>query len=62
MLIDCDDCAMLDTAACDDCVVTHLLGSIPVDLSENHQKAIENLSRAGLVPTLKLMATERRVS
>lgn len=62
MLIDCDNCAMRETVACDDCVVTFLLGDGPVDLSENHQKAIDNLSGAGLVPRLRLIETERRVS
>ena len=62
MLIDCDDCAMRETAACDDCVVTFLLGEKPVDLSESHGEALRNLSDAGLVPKLRLIPTERRVS
>lgn len=62
MLIDCDDCAMRETVACDDCVVTCLLGDKPVDLSDNHKEAIENLADVGLVPKLRLIQTHRRVS
>lgn len=62
MLIDCDDCAMRETVACDDCVVTFLLGENPVDLSDGHREALTNLSDAGLVPRLRLIPAERRVS
>ena len=59
MLIDCEQCAMLDTSACDDCVVTCLLGDGPVDLSENQTQAINNLADGGLVPRLRLISVER---
>lgn len=62
MLIDCEQCAMQETSACDDCVVTCLLGEGPVDLSENQQEAIGNLAGEGLVPMLRLVPAERRVS
>lgn len=62
MLIDCDDCAMRDTSACDECVVTFLIGGKPVELSDTQSEAIQNLSEAGLVPHLRLIQTERRVS
>ncbi len=62
MLIDCDDCAMRGTSACDDCVVTFLVGDRPVDLTDAQAEAIHNLSEAGLVPDLRLIRNERRVS
>ncbi|HET9260319.1 MAG TPA: hypothetical protein VFP42_09360 [Acidimicrobiia bacterium] len=62
MLIDCDQCAMRDTSACDDCVVSCLLGGGPVDLSEDQVAAMENLAEQGLVPKLRLVPAERRVS
>jgi hypothetical protein len=62
MLIDCGQCAMRDTSACDDCVVTCLLGGGPVDLSESQAEAMANLADQGLVPRLRLVPAERRVS
>ncbi len=62
MLIDCEQCAMRDTSACDDCVVMVLLGDKPVDLSESQAVAVDNLAAAGLVPRLRLIPAERRVS
>lgn len=62
MLIDCEQCAMRETSACDDCVVTCLLGDGPVDLSTNQEQAIGNLAGEGLVPVLRLVPAERRVS
>ncbi len=62
MLIDCEQCAMKDTSACDDCVVTCLLGDGPVDMSETQERALVNLADQGLVPRLRLVPTERKVS
>ena len=62
MLIDCGQCAMRDTSACNDCVVTCLLGEGPVDLSESQAEAMANLADGGLVPRLRLVPAERRVS
>jgi hypothetical protein len=62
MLIDCDQCAMRDTSACDDCVVMVFLGEKPVDLSEAQTTAIDNLAAEGLVPRLRLLPAERRIS
>lgn len=62
MLIDCEQCAMKDTSACDDCVVTFLLDDAPVDLSDPQTEAIANLAEQGLVPQLRLVPAERRVS
>jgi len=62
MLIDCDQCAMRDTSACDDCVVTCLLGGGPLDVSDTQVEALANLAEGGLVPKLRLVPAERRVS
>ena len=62
MLIDCDQCALQETSACDDCVVTFLLEGGPVDLSEEQVEAVANLAEQGLVPRLRLIPAERRVS
>lgn len=57
MLIDCNDCAMQDTRACDDCVVTHVLHDLsrPLALDDAHADAIALLSDEGLVPGLRLL-------
>ena len=62
VLIDCQQCAMRDTSACDDCLVTCLLGESPVDLSASQTEAFRNLADEGLVPKLRLVPAERRVS
>jgi hypothetical protein len=62
MIIDCDQCAMQNTSACDDCVVSVLFQIGPVDLSDQEVEALENLADHGLVPKLRLVPTERRVS
>ena len=55
MVIDCDECVMQATDACDDCVVTHILGREPghaVVLDLEQERALRSLSEAGLVPAL----------
>ncbi len=59
MLIDCGQCAMQHTSACDDCVVTFLLGTKPVELSDAQSDAVSNLASAGLVPHLRLIPVDR---
>ncbi len=56
MLIDCDGCAMRDLA-CDDCVVTVLLGAPPgaVEVDEGERRALGVLADSGLVPRLQLV-------
>lgn len=58
MLVDCDTCAVRGPA-CDDCVVTVLLGmpapERPVDLDPAEQAAIGVLAESGLVPPLRLL-------
>ncbi len=60
MLIDCEQCAMRDTSACDDCVVTVLLSEGPINLDESEVTALANLAGEGLVPQLRLVPAERR--
>jgi len=57
MLIDCDQCAMQATAACGDCVVTHLfrLEEGPVRIDDTEVAALEALADHGLVPILRLV-------
>jgi len=56
MLIDCTTCVARGRA-CSDCVVTVLLNrpALPVDLDDDEQAAIEQLSEAGLVPPLRVV-------
>lgn len=54
--ISCDDCSMRCTSACDDCVVTFLVGSddeesLVLDLDQ--ARVVRLLGKAGLVPALK---------
>jgi hypothetical protein len=54
--IDCDCCTLRDTAACEDCVVTFLLGREPDDavvVDADEARAMRMLERAGLVPALR---------
>jgi len=56
LTIDCDCCALRDTAACDDCVVSFLLEREPGDavvIDADEARAMRMLERAGLVPTLR---------
>jgi len=56
MLIDCNGCVMRNIA-CDDCVVTVLLGPINGTLSE-HRPTFDLLAQAGLTPPLRLIQGE----
>ena len=55
--IDCGTCDVRGLA-CGDCVVTVLLGAPPEWLDEEEQRAIEVLAESGLVPPLRLVASE----
>jgi hypothetical protein len=62
MRIDCDECVMQYTAACDDCVVTFLISREPgagVVLDLEEQRALRALAGAGLVPRLRHVARDR---
>ena len=54
MIIDCDRCEMRDIA-CDDCVVTVLLGEAPTnELGGETTDALRVLADGGLVPPLRM--------
>ena len=56
LTIDCAECVMRHTAACDDCVVSFVVSRRPgealvIDVDE--ERAVRMLSGAGLVPRLR---------
>ena len=56
LTIDCDCCELQGTNACDDCVVTFLLGREPDDavvIDADEARAMRMLEHAGLVPSLR---------
>ncbi len=60
MVIDCDSCQAAGPA-CDDCMVSVLLGPPAVvrEVAEEHRVALEALAGAGLVPPLRLVPGTR---
>lgn len=55
MLIDCDSCTMRDIA-CEDCVVTVILGRPPaLEFDQDESLALVALAKGGLVPHLQLV-------
>lgn len=57
MIIDCNDCAVRG-AACQDCVVSVLLG-MPETLLDDERAALEALAEVGLAPRLRLVPIHR---
>lgn len=56
VIIDCDCCQLQGTEACDDCVVSFLLGREPEDavvIDADEARAMRMLERAGLAPSLR---------
>jgi hypothetical protein len=56
LTIDCACCRLQGTSACEDCVVTFLLGRQPEDavvIDADEARAMRMLERAGLVPSLR---------
>jgi hypothetical protein len=54
--IDCDECVMQHTVACDDCVVSFIVDREPgaaIVFDAASARALRNLSAAGLVPGLR---------
>ena len=52
-MIDCEECASRFTDACDDCLVSYLIGheaGTPVMLDDDEKRAVDLLADAGLVP------------
>jgi hypothetical protein len=65
MRIDCGDCAMQHTAACDDCIVTALLDrdegeAVVLDLEQ--ARAVRALQRGGLAPRNRFLPVDRTLS
>jgi hypothetical protein len=60
MVIDCETCAMRETSACAECVVTFVIGDEPAGplvVDESEFRALRLLGQAGLVPRLRHRAT-----
>ena len=58
MLIDCNECVMQRTDACNGCIVTLLLDDPALgrlELDEVESTALDNLAAAGMVPELRLL-------
>ncbi len=56
MIVDCDRCEVRGVA-CQDCVITVLLGALPggVELDGTEQLALDTLAEAGMLPRLQLV-------
>jgi hypothetical protein len=54
VIIDCDSCEVRGLA-CDDCVVSVLLGGPRPELDDGERAAIGVLAESGLVPPLRLV-------
>ena len=62
MLIDCATCEMRDVA-CDDCVISVLLGSPPeVEIADETTQALRHLADGGLVPPLRHITPRHRAT
>ncbi len=60
MIIDCNTCDMRATSACNDCVVSVLVGDNGIlRLAEAEQAAIDSMSRVGLVSPIRLVVNDR---
>jgi hypothetical protein len=60
--ISCDDCELQRTTACEDCLVSFVLGREPDDavvVDVEEARAMRMLSRAGLVPRLRHSGADR---
>ena len=56
LTIDCAECRMLSTPACDDCLVTFIAGREPDDavvIDVEEARAVRLLADAGLVPRIR---------
>ena len=56
LTIDCDQCVMQGTDACEDCVVTFLIERDPdsaLVINADEARAVRLLGRVGLVPGLR---------
>ena len=64
MRIDCDECAMQHTAACDGCIVTAVLDrrDDAVVLNLDEARAIRALQRGGLAPENRFLPIHRNAA
>ena len=56
LTIDCGDCVMAHTSACDDCIVSFIVSREPGDalvIDAEEERALRSLSNGGLVPRLR---------
>ena len=56
LTIDCGECVMAGTSACDDCIVSFIVGREPGDavvFDAEEERALRTLSDGGLVPRLR---------
>ena len=56
LTIDCGDCVMTGTSACDDCIVSFIVNREPGDaviVDADEERALRSLSDGGLVPRLR---------
>jgi hypothetical protein len=56
LTIDCGECVMAGTSACDDCVVTFIVNRAPGDavvVNADEERALRALGDGGLVPQLR---------
>lgn len=63
--ISCDDCRLQGTDACDDCLVSFVLGrdsddAVVIDADE--ARAVRLLAKAGLVPSLRFSSRDSRAA
>ena len=60
--ISCDDCILQGTDACDDCLVSFVLGRDPDDavvIDAEEARTVRMLAKAGLVPSLRFSGRPR---
>ena len=60
--ISCDDCELQGSTACDDCLMSFVLGRAPDDavvVDVEEARAMRMLWRAGLVPALRHSGVDR---
>ena len=60
MIIDCDNCQMQATTACEECIVPVLLHQMsgPFELANEEAEALDNLAGAGMVAPLRLVRVD----
>ena len=54
--VDCESCPLLETTACEDCLVTFICDRDPraaVVISLNEWRSMKSMTKAGLLPELR---------